>query len=83
MVRRHCGLGVKEFRALSWGEQEIIREGLREEFNAEAWQQAVREHGSVERHLAAVTDEEDVRTDNSLDALSDILPGIGFNVRKV
>jgi hypothetical protein len=81
MVRRHCNLGVDEFQALRWEEQELIREGLLQEFSPDRWKEEMARLGVGEETTAA--DEVDYREDNSLDALADILPGVGFTVRTV
>jgi len=82
MVRRHCGLGVDEFRALRWEEQELIREGLFEEFNPARWKEELARMG-VGDELASLEDDVDERNDTSLTALADIMPGVGFTVREV
>jgi hypothetical protein len=81
MVRRHCGLGVAEFRALPWDEQEIIREGLREEFSVERWRAAVRTVVPEEPPSLAemYAEDESSATASSLETLS----GLGMKVRKV
>lgn len=81
MVRRHCNLGVDEFRALRWEEQELIRQGLLEEFSPGRWKEELARLGVGEEFAAP--DEVDVRVDNSLDALADIMPGVGLTVRQV
>lgn len=81
MVRRHCGLGVAEFRALPWDEQEIIREGLREEFSVERWRAAVRTVVPEEPPSLAemYAEDETGATASSLETLG----GLGMKVRKV
>lgn len=80
MVRRHCGLSVTEFRSLRWEEQELIREGLRDEFNPNRWKEELAQLGVGDE---TASPEEDYREDNSLDALANIMPGVGLTVRTV
>jgi hypothetical protein len=82
MVRRHCGLGVDEFRALRWEEQELLRQGLFEEFNPQRWKEELARMGAHDGDAPLET-EVDERQDNSLGALADIMPGVGFTVRQV
>jgi len=81
MVRRHCKLSVDEFRELRWEEQELIREGLFEEFDPGRWKEELTRLGVGEQ--IAAPDEVDYREDNSLEALAEILPGVGLTVRTV
>lgn len=82
MVRRHLGMGVDEFRALPWEEQALLREGLFEEFNPTRWREELAQlgvgGGDVDPPIGM-----DDREDNSLSALAEIMPGVGFTVRQV
>jgi hypothetical protein len=82
MVRRHLGLGVAEWRALPWEEREMLRQGLFEEFDAERWKEELARMG-VRDDDASLDDSVDEREDTSLEALADIMPGVGFTVRQV
>ena len=81
MVRRHCKLSVTEFRSLRWEEQELIREGLLSEFDPGRWKEELARLGVGDEHTSP--DEVDYRDDNSLDALANIMPGVGLTVRTV
>lgn len=84
MVRRHCNLSVDEFRALRWEEQELIRQGLFEEFNPQRWKEELARMGvGAGDEAAPFADDVDERNDSSLGALADIMPGVGFTVREV
>lgn len=83
MVRRHLGLGVDQFRALRWEEQELLRQGLFEEFNPERWKEELARMGVGAGDEALYEDNVVERDDNSLEALADIMPGVGFTVREV
>jgi hypothetical protein len=80
MVRRHCNLGVDEFRALRFEEQDLIREGLQQEFDPRRWKEELAQLGMGNENEA---DDVEYREDNSLDALANIMPGVGLTVRQV
>lgn len=81
MVRRHCGIGVEEFRALRWEEQELIREGLAAEFDPNRWKEELARLGVGDEITSP--GEVEFQGDNSLDTLANIMPGVGLTVREV
>jgi regulator of replication initiation timing len=85
MVRRHCGIGVDEFRALRYEEQDLLREGLSQEFDVRRWKEAMQHLEDAEpgtESLAALYESEDpvqAQEPTSLGSLGDL----GFSVREV
>lgn len=81
MVRRHCNLSVDEFRGLCWQEQELIREGLRDEFDSRRWKEELAQLGAGDESDGG--SEVEYRADNSLAALANLGEFGGFRVREV